>query len=1360
LANDEIGDVSVGVSADARGLPAELKSKVTPAGLSAGDQLADALSDAFAAAAGSAVDEGLEEVKASVREMVKEIETSPVYVPDIEVELETDEARQELKRFAAQASAQTADLELDLETEAALAHLKAFAEEVDGYEPTVDLDVFLQDAKAHVDAFIQETGRRELEVYVDADTTPAKEAVVALKAFVKKQAEKIDVKADVKKAVAKIKVFLRDKTITIIPVVSGAALAAAASLIVGTLQAAALSTGIGSLAGTLLAGSAGLLSIGGSLAQILPLALAVPGVLIAAGAAIAPLIIGLKGVGKELGELSDLGAGLKFRIQDAFNAEAVKPLRAAIKELGPELQKFVGPVSSSLGALVGGLGLEFGKALGDGGLRGMLSNLVPAIDLLSKNNGVFVDTFVRLGQVGNDYLLPIAGFINEIGTGFNTWLTGVQASGELAAMIENAWFQTKELGRTLVATGGIFSGLADAARAGGAGGLTSFADILESIRDTINTPEFQSTLSAFFKASGVAASALGGAIGALGGMFTALKDPIVNLLAGGGSAFAGLLQTLFESLSTPVVAGGLQSAVTGMISVLDSIAGVLPTVIPLLTPVLTLFGTLGETVGPLVAAGLQGIAPVIGAIATALGPLVEYLGGGITDSLKAFGTGFTEAAGGASGFQGIIEGLAGGIAGMVNTLLPIVVQVLGQIVTAIVNSLPQVAASLLTMLPTIIQGVTDLITTFIGLIPTLLTAVLGAITTAMPMIGEGLATAIPQIIEAIVAVLPLITETVGTFLPLLIEAAMQLFLGLQTGLLTALPILLEGIVAALPRIIEAILTALPLMVTAALNLFLGLVNGLVQAMPVIISTLVSLIPKLLQVIVGAIPQILSAAVQLFLAIVKALATALPTIISSLSASFPQMASAIMRAVPQILSAGVQLFMALVTAILQTGPQVVSGISALIPQIGSAISGAAGTLRQAGVNMIQGLISGIGSMVGSVVSRAREVASAAANAVKSFLKIKSPSRVMMALGRYTVQGFADGIKGTQKQVASAMRAMANKVVDSYNAKIKTRKLITPASKGKKAVYQTIITEQFSSKAVEAIKRWIKKENVVLQGYARQKESLAKQLKVANKNLADQLKAKDTYRKGQIDDILKGASVADDKSVERMIKNLRKQTAQTVELTQTLYRLKKMGVDSTTYAQLADGGLDSLKSAKALLAGGKDAVSKVGYLQKKLKQSATSFGSTTSNAMYDAGIQAARGIVAGIQSQEKAIAKAMTTTANNLVKAIKKTLGIKSPATVLRDQVGKMIGAGIISGVEAMRAAVNKSVAGLVDVPEVDPRRNDLLRNRNPRAAGYASTTTNNNGTTVQLGGVHVIESSDPAQAAQEFVNRIAKKVGLR
>lgn len=78
--------------------------------------------------------------------------------------------------------------------------------------------------------------------------------------------------------------------------------------------------------------------------------------------------------------------------------------------------------------------------------------------------------------------------------------------------------------------------------------------------------------------------------------------------------------------------------------------------------------------------------------------------------------------------------------------------------------------------------------------------------------------------------------------------------------------------------------------------------------------------------------------------------------------------------------------------------------------------------QMGSNLWTGFVQGIEAGITAVTDAATRLATAAKSAVAGALRIQSPSRVMMEMGGYTAQGFAQGVDGGAGQVDAAMTNM--------------------------------------------------------------------------------------------------------------------------------------------------------------------------------------------------------------------------------------------------------------------------------------------------------------------------------------------------
>lgn len=81
----------------------------------------------------------------------------------------------------------------------------------------------------------------------------------------------------------------------------------------------------------------------------------------------------------------------------------------------------------------------------------------------------------------------------------------------------------------------------------------------------------------------------------------------------------------------------------------------------------------------------------------------------------------------------------------------------------------------------------------------------------------------------------------------------------------------------------------------------------------------------------------------------------------------------------------------------------------------------------GKDVIAGLVKGLRSMSGPLADAAKTLAKSVASTIKSTLKIKSPSRVMAELGRFTGEGLAMGIADMRSMVERSAEELAQSAV---------------------------------------------------------------------------------------------------------------------------------------------------------------------------------------------------------------------------------------------------------------------------------------------------------------------------------------------
>jgi hypothetical protein len=101
---------------------------------------------------------------------------------------------------------------------------------------------------------------------------------------------------------------------------------------------------------------------------------------------------------------------------------------------------------------------------------------------------------------------------------------------------------------------------------------------------------------------------------------------------------------------------------------------------------------------------------------------------------------------------------------------------------------------------------------------------------------------------------------------------------------------------------------------------------------------------------------------------------------------------------------------------------IASVRNMVSNIGIALANLGASLVQVGRDMVAGLVRGIKAAPGAVSDALKSVVSSGVTNVKSYLGIKSPSRLFMQMGGYVSEGFALGITNAKSKVDQAMRGL--------------------------------------------------------------------------------------------------------------------------------------------------------------------------------------------------------------------------------------------------------------------------------------------------------------------------------------------------
>ena len=192
------------------------------------------------------------------------------------------------------------------------------------------------------------------------------------------------------------------------------------------------------------------------------------------------------------------------------------------------------------------------------------------------------------------------------------------------------------------------------------------------------------------------------------------------------------------------------------------------------------------------------------------------------------------------------------------------------------------------------------------------------------------------------------------------------------------------------------------------------------------------------------------------------------------------------------------------------------------------------------------------------------------------------------------------------------------------------------------------------------------------------------------------------------------------------------------------LAKKGLNKSLLRQILNMGPESgYAYASALVGADKATFASINSIESQINKGTDTLGKVGADSMYDSGKNAAKGFLAGLTSQKKEIEAAMVTIAKAMQTALRRALGINSPAT-------EMIPDGI-------NTAKGVAVGVLRGVPFVEQAMNSLSdrmtgRNAGAPALGRAAVAGAGGGMAVSI---TINGATDPTATAREVERQLQK-----
>lgn len=614
-------------------------------------------------------------------------------------------------------------------------------------------------------------------------------------------------------------------------------------------------------------------------------------------------------------------------------------------------------------------------------------------------------------------------------------------------------------------------------------------------------------------------------------------------------------------------------------------------------------------------------------------------------------------------------------------------------------------------------------TTFLSLIPLALTQLGLGIVALAGVITAGA----PAIVGAIVAVIMALLNAITTLAPAITNAFVVVLQSLISAVMRIAPSIINALVTLVMMMVNAIVGLVPQLVNAGLRMITGILTGISNNIGMIVTVAGDIIVNFINAIAGQLSRITEAGANLIITFIESLSSAIRNNSGRMRDAAGSLAGSIISGLTGGLSdrAG-----EVISAIGGVATDAINHAKNLF-----GINSPSKVFRAFGDGIDQGLAQGITRKSGTVKDAIGDVAHGALDTTKKILGINSPSKEFQKLGAFTGQGFAKGLKGSMKQVNQASGQMKGLLKDAMNSAKKDvttyekqlKKLTSARKKNNtfiKATKERLAQAKSEySRAASAYKTYNTQLNDELKQLKKLKELHGltdKQRKARLDKATEQYKAavqaRNDYGKSIKEQYSDLESIGADTKVGVYFKDMRKQIKDTNEFTTRLQKLRKMGLNNTLYKELLASGADALPFVKELQSKGKKGVKEFNNLNGQLVKAASNLGKKAQTELYQAGVNAAEGLVKGLKMNKKQIAKEMNDIAATMVSTIKKKLKIKSPSREFA-KIGEYSTQGLVMGLKQTTNQVAKASEG------VGKTALDTLRESMSKANALASEQIN-------------------------------------
>lgn len=542
----------------------------------------------------------------------------------------------------------------------------------------------------------------------------------------------------------------------------------------------------------------------------------------------------------------------------------------------------------------------------------------------------------------------------------------------------------------------------------------------------------------------------------------------------------------------------------------------------------------------------------------------------------------------------------------------------------------------------------------------------------------------------------------------------------------------------------------PAMMEAGQEMLTQLGQGIVANAPKAVDAIGQAVAATLNFLAENGPEMIAQGGEMLGKFVQGLISGIPDMLKNLPRIIQAFVGFVAENLPAIAGAGVDIIGGLIKGLISAIPEIVAMLPQIVLAIVNGLAELGGSLLEAGKEIVRGILDGITSMGTWLKNQITTFCTGVLDGFLSFFGIHSPSRLMRdRVGVPIIQGVALGmrkglpeVRETAGQIGSAIEDEISKV-NGEIARMEQEEIDRQAAE-ELAEHKKKLAELYDELGRAA---WDERQDVLdeiaeLQADwdAKQAEEARKAEKEAAQARLEELEAFQERYQDTLDELEEAyqdsydeitgmqADMAEalagygdlfteaDDVVE--LGDLRSQVNDIRRYGEALKELEGRGISDSLMSEITGMSVEDAlayteellgltdrqyeeymelwetKQAEAQRVAQEFYASELRALSDEYVNKIPEAVSGLKNEMADLGMDSALGLAEGFASMETSVGNIFTQTIQRAVDAAKAAMGIHSPSTVWRDQVGAMMAQGLADGfTQRLRAVAGNMTAAI-------------------------------------------------------------------